>query len=92
MLPSCRQALQTGKDSFLMGPSGYGYLLPSIINPSNPLLEDFVLRTTAAADVLSASAYVHWDAPTSPYSNLTGDLHRTLAWQCLHSLVKGQQA
>lgn len=61
--------MQTGRDSFLLGPSGYGYLHPSIIDPTDPVLEDFVLRTTAAADLLSASAYVHWDDPSSPYSN-----------------------
>ena len=57
----CRQAAKTGKDSFLLGPSGYGFLHPSIIAPSDPLLSTFINGTRAAAELLSTSAYVHWD-------------------------------
>ena len=57
----CRQAGETGKDSFLLGPSGYGFLHPSLIHPADPLLPAFVNRTQAAADLLATSAYVHWD-------------------------------
>lgn len=57
----CRQARETGRDSFLLGPSGYGFLHPSLIHPADPLLPAFVNRTEAAADLLATSAYVHWD-------------------------------
>ena len=57
----CRQAGMTGRDSFLLGPSGYGFLHPSLIHPADPLLPAFVNRTEAAAALLATSAYVHWD-------------------------------
>ena len=71
----CRQALKTGKDSFLLGPSGYGYLHPSTIDPADSLLVNFVQRTMSAAKLMSASAYVHWDDPTSPFSGTAGTVH-----------------
>jgi len=57
----CRQAAKTGKDSYLMGPSGYGFLHPSLIDREDPLLPAFINRTEAAAELLDTSAYVHWD-------------------------------
>ena len=45
----------------MLGPSGYGFLHPSIIEPSDPLLSTFINGTRAAAELLSSSAYVHWD-------------------------------
>ena len=45
----------------MLGPSGYGFLHPSIIEPSDPLLSTFIDGTRAAAELLSTSAYVHWD-------------------------------
>jgi hypothetical protein len=48
----------TGKDSFLMGPSGYGFMHPSIIAPDDPLLQEMIDRTSAAAALLSSSACV----------------------------------
>ena len=45
----------------MLGPSGYGFLHPSIIEPSDPLLSTFINGTRAAAELLSTSAYVHWD-------------------------------
>ena len=71
----CRQALKTGKDSFLLGPSGYGYLHPSTIDPADSLLDSFVQRTMSAAKLMSASAYVHWDDPTSPFSGTAVAVH-----------------
>ena len=45
----------------MLGPSGYGFLHPSIIEPSDPLLSAFINGTRAAAELLATSAYVHWD-------------------------------
>ena len=58
---ACRQAGRTGQDSFLLGPSGYGFLHPSIIPDSDPLLPQYVNATLEALRNLSMSAYVHWD-------------------------------
>ena len=44
-----------------MGPSGYGFLHPSLIDREDPLLPAFINRTEAAAELLDTSAYVHWD-------------------------------
>lgn len=49
-----------GFDSFLMGPSGYGYLFPGAIE-ANAIRIDFARRTTEAAHALGMEAYVHWD-------------------------------
>lgn len=50
-----------GKDSFLMGPSGYGFLHPSIISSSDPARQEMISCTEAAAIALDMEAYVHWD-------------------------------
>ena len=47
-----------GRDSFLMGPSGYGFLHPSS-NTKEALLTNL---TVQAAEKLDMCAYVHWDA------------------------------
>ena len=57
----CRQAALTGRDSFVMGPSGYGFLHPGLIAEDSPLLPVIVNATLGAAALLSTSAYVHWD-------------------------------
>ena len=44
-----------------MGPSGYGFLHPGIIDNDDPALGALVDQTLAAAALLSTSAYVHWD-------------------------------
>ncbi len=54
----CRNGLVTGKDSFLMGPSGFGFMHPSIIAPDDPLVDQMISRTAAAAAMLSSSACV----------------------------------
>ena len=58
---TCREAHKTGRDSFLLGPSGYGFLHPSLIHSADPLLAAFINKTEAAANLLDTSAYVHWD-------------------------------
>jgi hypothetical protein len=60
-------AATTGQDSFMMGPSGFGYNFPSaIVEPAKQ--ESFAHATTAAAKELGWEAYVHWDriGPTVP--------------------------
>lgn len=58
-----------------MGPSGYGFLHPSIIGASDPVRQDFINLTQAAAAALDMNAYVHWDdynnALLASTSNLT---------------------
>ena len=49
-----------GYDSFLMGPSGYGYLFPGAIEEPKARRE-FARRTAEAAAALGMKAYVHWD-------------------------------
>ena len=44
-----------------MGPSGYGFLHPGIIDAGEPALNTLVNQTLAAAALLDTSAYVHWD-------------------------------
>ena len=44
-----------------MGPSGYGFLHPAAIQSDSPILTDFIANTVTAAEMLSMSAYVHWD-------------------------------
>ena len=56
-----RQAVKTGRDSFLLGPSGAGFLHPSTIDAQDPLLQHFVNKTLDALDLLGASAFVLWD-------------------------------
>jgi hypothetical protein len=56
-----REAARSGGyDSFLMGPSGYGYLFPGAIEEAASRLE-FGRRTAEAAHALGMEAYVHWD-------------------------------
>eukprot|EP01047_Picozoa_sp_COSAG01_P036189 COSAG01_NODE_2816_length_7019_cov_22.384682_5_plen_392_part_00 len=54
------QAMKTGVDSFLMGPSGYGYSFPG--NMSSAADKDWTAAATVeAAQMLGMEAYVHWD-------------------------------
>lgn len=55
-------ATKTGRDSFLMGPSGYGYLYPANIQSAD-VQQAFAAATAAAADQLGMEGYVHWDLP-----------------------------
>ena len=57
----CRQAAATGKDSFLMGPSGYGFLHPSLIDAQDPLAAQLVNDTLAAGGLMQAQGFVLWD-------------------------------
>ena len=54
------QAESTGVDSFLMGPSGYGYLFPGNMTRQQDKVT-FAKATVTAADALDMEAYVHWD-------------------------------
>ncbi|KAK9793994.1 hypothetical protein WJX73_001371 [Symbiochloris irregularis] len=56
-----RQAASTGQDSFLLGPSGAGFLHPSLIDASDPLVQVFINQTLDALKLLGASAWVQWD-------------------------------
>ncbi|MGI8906641.1 MAG: hypothetical protein ACR2IE_09150 [Candidatus Sumerlaeaceae bacterium] len=50
-------AKQAGPVDFLMGPSGYGYLHPTL----NPYHASFVTSTSLAAQSMITNCYVHWD-------------------------------
>ena len=65
----CRQSYETGRDSFLMGPSGYGFLHPSAIDSNSSLLMNFVQETVAAAKKLDMSSFVHWDVDGNDLSH-----------------------
>ena len=60
-------AATTGRDSFMMGPSGFGYNFPAAISPPSKQAS-FAHDTAAAAAELGWEAYVHWDriGPTTP--------------------------
>ena len=49
-----------GYDSFLMGPSGYGYVFPGAMADAAARAE-FGARAVDAAGALDMEAYVHWD-------------------------------
>jgi hypothetical protein len=53
-------ARSRGYDSFLMGPSGYGYTFPGAMSDESAR-EVFARRTVDAAHELGMQAYVHWD-------------------------------
>eukprot|EP01052_Picozoa_sp_SAG31_P009453 SAG31_NODE_496_length_14862_cov_9.280837_19_plen_473_part_00 len=54
------QATKTGVDSFLMGPSGYGYSFPG--NMTTAAAKSWLAGATIeAADLLGMEGYVHWD-------------------------------
>lgn len=52
---------RAGRDSFLMGPSGFGFLHPTAIAAGDPLRRAMINLTAAAAAQLDMTAYVHWD-------------------------------
>ena len=54
------QAATIGIDSFLMGPSGYGYLFPGNITHERGAQTYFASLTGGAAKRLDMEAYVHW--------------------------------
>ena len=54
------QGRDTGLDSFLMGPSGYGYLFPGNETREKDK-EWFVNATVGAAEALGMEGYIHWD-------------------------------
>ena len=62
-------AALTGRDSFLLGPSGFGFLHPGAIPHSDARRAVFVNYTIAAAELLGTDAYVHWD----DYGNMLDD-------------------
>ena len=67
-----RQAARSqGKDSFLLGPSGYGFLHPSLMAPSDPARHDMIKYTKAVASALDMNAYVHWDHYNNALVNAT---------------------
>ena len=49
----------TPSDSFLMGPSGYGYVYPARMEPEDQAA--FANATVQAAAALGMEGYVHWD-------------------------------
>lgn len=53
-----------GYDSFLMGPSGYGYLFPGNMSAARDRAE-WARRTAEAASRCGMQAYVHWDVDTA---------------------------
>ncbi|MGE0827543.1 MAG: hypothetical protein AB7G75_35100 [Candidatus Binatia bacterium] len=54
------KAKERETDTFLMGPSGYGFLDPGV----NPRHSDFAQETATAASSLDMLGYVHWDHNT----------------------------
>jgi hypothetical protein len=54
------QAAKTTTDSFLMGPSGYGYLFPGNMSASADK-DWFAHATVEAATALEMTGYIHWD-------------------------------
>ena len=76
----CRQAaLTSGRDSFLLGPSGYGFLHPTAIAPHDPVRQMMVNMTSAAAAQLDMTSYVHWDEyDNSDTHQMTSTQHRSL--------------
>ena len=68
----CSQAQKTGNDTFLMGPSGYGFLHPALMPTDSPLLTEFVTNTVEAAQQLSMTSYVHWDVDDNGLSHRQG--------------------
>ena len=49
----------TPADSFLLGPSGYGYVYPGLM--ARKTQTAFAEATGAAAKALGMTGYVHWD-------------------------------
>lgn len=79
----CSQARKTGKDTFLMGPSGYGFLHPAAIASNDSLLDKFVNETVADAEQLGMTGYVHWDIDDNGLTQRWA--HLSIAcWSSLH--------
>ncbi len=76
----CRQAaLRSGSDSFLLGPSGYGFLHPTAIAPHDSLRQIMINMTAAAAAQLNMTSYVHWDEYDNANAHqMTSTQHKNL--------------
>ena len=61
------QANKTGRDSFLFGPSGYGYNWPSLIEPETKA-QQFADDTANASAALHWPAYIHWVSVASSHT------------------------
>ncbi len=71
--------MRSGRDSFLLGPSGYGFLHPTAIAPHDSLRQIMINMTSAAAAQLSMTSYVHWDEyDNSDTHQVTSTQHRSL--------------
>ncbi|KAK9813020.1 hypothetical protein WJX72_007634 [[Myrmecia] bisecta] len=55
------RAQATGLDSYLMGPSGYGFLHPSQMAPGDIQTALLVNNTVQAATEMAMEGFVHWD-------------------------------
>ena len=54
------QAAATQVDSFMMGPSGFGYLFPGNITHKDDAQRYFARETVKAGETLGMEGYVHW--------------------------------
>ena len=71
--------MRSGSDSFLLGPSGYGFLHPTAIAPRDPLRLIMINMTIAAAAQLNMTSYVHWDEYNNSNTHqMTRTQHRSL--------------
>ena len=61
------QAAAIGRDDFIFGPSGYGYIWPSLIDPPAKQ-QQFADDTPNASSELAWPGYIHWD-----YATIDGD-------------------
>lgn len=53
------QAAATGRDSFLLGPSGWGYFHPGKVEASHPILDEFLALTLSDLRRLDMNSYIH---------------------------------
>lgn len=90
---ACRQAAsRQGKDSFLMGPSGFGFTHPSAIAVQDPIRQSMVKLTARAATSLDMIAYVHWDDYNNNVSKLAFHEAKVTATTLLEGLSSGSAA
>lgn len=74
-------------DTFLMGPTGYGFLHPAAIASDDPLLDEFVAKTVEAAHQLSMTSYVHWDIDSNGLTQKCADPLKN----SLHAFMSGDE-